>query len=52
VLSDGTLSLRFDARDARARQLICDNGAALRSRLEARLAARPGAHITVYVEVN
>ena len=48
VLSDGTLSLRFDVRDARARQLICDNGAALRSRLEARL----GAHIAVQVEVN
>jgi hypothetical protein len=48
VLSDDTLSLRFDARDARARQLICDNGAALRSRLEARL----GARIAIHVEVN
>lgn len=48
VLSDDTLSLRFDVRDARARQLICDNGAALRSRLEARL----GARIAVHVEVN
>ena len=48
LLSDGTLSLRFDARDAGARQLICDNGAALRSRLEARL----GAHITVHLEVS
>jgi hypothetical protein len=48
VLSDETLSLRFDARDARARQLICDNGAALRTRLEARL----GARIAVHVEVN
>jgi hypothetical protein len=48
VLSDDTLSLRFDTRDARARQLICDNGAALRSRLEARL----GARIAIHVEVN
>ena len=48
VLSDGTLSLRFECRDARARQLICDNGDALRSRLEARL----GARIVVHVEVN
>jgi type III secretion control protein HpaP len=48
VLSDGTLSLRFDTRDAGTRRLICDNGAALRSRLAARL----GAHIAVHVEVN
>jgi len=48
VLSDDTLSLRFDTSDARARQLICDNGAALRSRLEARL----GARIAIHVEVN
>ena len=48
LLSDGTLSLRFDVRDAGARRLICDNGAALRSRLEARL----GARITVHLEVN
>jgi type III secretion control protein HpaP len=52
LLSDGTLALRFDARDARARQLICDHGSALRSRLEAHLEARPGARITVHVEVN
>ena len=48
LLSDGTLSLRFDTRDAGARQLICDHGAALRGRLEARL----GAHITVHLEVS
>ena len=48
VLSDDALSLRFDTSDARARQLICDNGAALRSRLEARL----GARIAIHVEVN
>jgi len=48
LLSDGTLSLRFDTRDAGARQLICDNGAALRSRLEARL----GARIIVHLEVS
>jgi type III secretion control protein HpaP len=48
VLSDDALSLRFDTRDARARQLICDNGAALRRRLEARL----GARIAIHVEVN
>lgn len=48
VLSDDSLSLRFDSRDARARQLICDNGDALRSRLEARLDAR----LVVHVEVN
>jgi len=48
VLSDGTLSLRFDARSAPARRLICDNGDALRSRLETRL----GAPIAVHVQVN
>jgi type III secretion control protein HpaP len=48
VLSDGTLSLRFDTSDAGARRLICDNGAALRSRLEARL----GAHVSIHMEVT
>jgi type III secretion control protein HpaP len=52
VLSDGTLSLRFDTRDTGARQLICDNGAALRSRLEARLGAQIAVHVTVHQEVS
>jgi type III secretion control protein HpaP len=52
LLSDGTLALRFDVRDARARQLICDNGAALQSRLEARLGAHITVRIAVHVEVN
>ena len=50
VLSDGTLSLRFDTHDAHARRLICDNGDALRSRLEARLGARVAVHIAVHLE--
>jgi hypothetical protein len=52
LLSDGTLALRFGARDARARQLICDHGGALQSRLEARRGAHITVQIAVHVEVN
>lgn len=46
-LSGWGLSLRFDSRDARARQLICDNSNELKTRLEARLDGRIAVEVTV-----
>lgn len=46
-LSGWGLSLRFDSRDARARQLICDNSNELKTRLEARLGGRVAVEVTV-----
>jgi hypothetical protein len=46
-LSDWGLSLRFDSRDARARQLIWDNSNELKTRLEARLGGRVAVEVTV-----
>ncbi|MFL9859535.1 type III secretion system protein SctP [Paraburkholderia madseniana] len=46
-LSGWGLSLRFDSRDARARQLICDNSNELKTRLEVRLGGRVAVEVTV-----
>ncbi|MET3229018.1 UNVERIFIED_ORG: hypothetical protein ABIC54_001192 [Burkholderia sp. 1263] len=46
-LSGWGLSLRFDSRDARARQLICDNSNELKTRLETRLGGRIAVEVTV-----
>ncbi|MBW0447176.1 hypothetical protein EN871_24035 [bacterium M00.F.Ca.ET.228.01.1.1] len=46
-LSGSALSLRFDSRDPRGRQLICDNSNELKSRLEARLGGQIAVEVTV-----
>ncbi|MCR4469766.1 MULTISPECIES: type III secretion system protein SctP [unclassified Burkholderia] len=46
-LSGSALTLRFDSRDPRARQLICDNGNELKTRLQARLDSRIAVEVTV-----
>lgn len=46
-LSGSALTLRFDSRDPRARQLICDNGSELKTRLQARLDSQITVDVTV-----
>lgn len=46
-LSGAALTLRFDSRDPRGRQLICDNSNELKIRLEAHLGGRIAVDVTV-----
>ncbi|CAB3725567.1 type III secretion system protein SctP [Paraburkholderia rhynchosiae] len=46
-LSGSALTLRFDSRDPRGRQLICDNSNELKTRLEARLGGQIAVDVTV-----